>query len=62
MNDIKEDVKQEVRDGLCGACSAIGCCDEDICDGFQEEVRNTLKEWKEESDRNNLDFKSGCFI
>lgn len=42
---LKEDAEQEVRGGACDACSAVGCVDEDTCDGFQEEVKSTLQKW-----------------
>ncbi len=46
--NLREDAEQEVRDGLCGACSAIGCNDEDICGAFQADVKSMLEEWAQE--------------
>ncbi len=45
---LREDAEDEARGGACDACSAIGCCDEDICEGFQDEVKSILKEWEKE--------------
>ena len=48
MSDIKEDAEQLARECYCDGCGAIGCCDEDICDGFKEEVKSIIQEWEKE--------------
>ena len=47
---LRDDAEQEARDGICDACDAPGCNNEDICDGFKDEVAAILKEWIAEYD------------
>ena len=47
---LKDDAEQEARQGFCGGCSAIGCNNEDICDGFKEEIDSIVNEWLIEYD------------
>lgn len=43
----QEEAESIVEQGLCGACDAIGCNSQDVCDGFKAEVKKLLKEWAE---------------
>ncbi len=45
---LKTDAEQEVREGFCSGCSAIGCNNEDICDGFKKEADSIINEWLSE--------------
>jgi len=50
---LREDAKQMAREGFCADCKGFSCelnGDEDICDGFKEEVDSILREWKAEKE------------
>ncbi len=50
---LREDAEQVAREGFCGDCKGFGCeqgGDEDICDGFKEEVDSILREWEAEEE------------
>lgn len=51
--DMLEDAITIAREGYCADCKGFGCeesGDEDICDGFQEEVQSILAEWNAEEE------------
>lgn len=45
---MQEEAEQIVEEGYCDGCSAIGCVDRSICDGFKAEVNRILNEWATE--------------
>jgi len=48
MLTTREYAEQVVAESYCDGCGSMGCTMHSICDGFQKEVDDLLKEWENE--------------
>jgi len=53
MITTREYAEQIVAECYCDGCGSIDCTMHSICDGFQKEIDDLLKAWKDEDKEKN---------